>query len=568
MNNQFSTFKSINGDMVVGFTSSKSVKDLKWFDAPKVSAYLLDGENTHRKHLGMINLFATTHKKPLTFMRNLFEKSAVLEVSPGESITYDLPVHRDSVEAYITEDTSTLYAKPGIAETYFELVLSQEYQKGDVLTYDPLMGEQCIVSEQHDVEPVGDGFRHYCMMSTMDREKFFPPEYLKPGTQYMKVTNVMGEYGTNYSSINLLNNPVGTITNEFILGDPRSVETFYTAKAAAMKTPGLKAISDKTRETAMSKLEALGGNKDMYFITKVLRDAEGKTGFSSNAADLRVGPAVEYFVLAELAQMEAQALVYAKAGAFRTAYGTKMVNEGAWHQLRRGKIIKYARPGGITLDHIHNAASYIFKNSDIPVLERVIRFKVGSMAEKNIMQLFREEAIQQLTGLPAQMIGIDSQLEGKLFKGSLDNLSVDAVRITSVKIPGIGKIEVMLDESLDYQPLADKQAQGFYGTNGAAWTSYSMVIEDATNPEYSNVTSKVRNAELVTNGSQTSNTYYIKPEGSHVVFGYEQGRMANDGRTEYVQSSLKQMGRTFWAHSNSACLVLDITRQVVIELQR
>jgi hypothetical protein len=166
------------------------------------------------------------------------------------------------------------------------------------------------------------------------------------------------------------------------------------------------------------------------------------------------------------------------------------------------------------------------------------------------------------------MIGTDSQLEGKLFKGSLDNLSVDAVRITSVKIPGIGKIEIMLDESLDYQPLADKQAQGFYGTNGAAWTSYSMVIEDATNPEYSNVTNKVKNADLVSNGSQTSNTYYIKPEGSHVVFGYEQGRMANDGRTEYVQSSLKQMGRTFWAHSNSACLVLDITRQVVIELQR
>ena len=118
-----------------------------------------------------------------------------------------------------------------------------------------------------------------------------------------------------------------------------------------------------------------------------------------------------------------------------------------------------------------------------------------------------------------------------------------------------------------YQPLADKQAQGFYGT-GVAWTSYSMIIEDATSPEYSNVANRVNNATLVEGGSQTSNTYYIKPTDGHLVFGYEQGRMANDGRTEYVQSSLKNMGRTFWAHSNSAALVLDITRQVVIELQR
>lgn len=567
MNNQFSTFKSINGDMVVGFTSSKRVKDLKWLDAPKVAAYLLDGENSHRKHLGMINLFATTHKRPLTFMRNLFEKSAVLDVEPGQSITYDLPVHREGTQAYVTEDTSTAYEKPGKGETYFELVLSQEYQKGDVLTYDPLMGEQCIVSEIHDVEPVGDGFKHYCQMVTMDKEKFFPPEYLKNGTQYMKVTNVMGEFGTNYSAINLLNEPVGTITNEFILGDARSVETFYTAKAAAMKTPGLKAITDKTRETAMAKLEALGGNMDMYFIAQTMRNAEGKVGFNSDPANLRVGPALEYFVLAELAMMEAQALVFAKAGAFRTSYGTKLVNEGVWHQLRRGKIIRYARPGGITFDHIHNAASYIFKNSDVPVIERVIRFKVGSMAHANLMQLFREEVVNQLQGMPAGLFGTDSQLTNKAFTGDLQNLKLQPIRFTSVSVPGIGAIEVVLDESLDYQPLADKQAQGFYGT-GVAWTSYSMIIEDATSPEYSNVANRVNNATLVEGGSQTSNTYYIKPTDGHLVFGYEQGRMANDGRTEYVQSSLKNMGRTFWAHSNSAALVLDITRQVVIELQR
>ena len=94
-----------------------------------------------------------------------------------------------------------------------------------------------------------------------------------------------------------------------------------------------------------------------------------------------------------------------------------------------------------------------------------------------------------------------------------------------------------------------------------------MVIWDCTNPEYSNVTSKVKNANLIEGGSNTANIYYVKPEGNHITYGYEQGRMANDGQFENVMSSLKYMGRTFWATSRSGALVLDTTRYVVIELQ-
>ena len=465
------------------------------------------------------------------------------------------------------EDTSGLSEYPGQGGTFFEVVLSREYSKGDVLTYDPLEGEQFHVSELHDVEPEGDGFRHYCQLSTLDAEKYFPPQFLRRGVTYTKVTNIMGEHGTNYSSIDLAADPVGTITNEFILGDPRSVESFYTAKAAAMKTPGLKAITDATREKALNKIEALGGNKDMYFITKALKDAEGKTAFSTKKEDVRVGPAIEYFVLAELAIMEAQSLVYAKAGAFETSYGMKMINEGAWHQYQRGKVYEYSRPGGFTLDGLHMIASYIFKNSDMDVLERRMSIKVGTMMHKNVMHLFRDEVNEQLQNMPAPITGQDSQIQGKLLTGKLSELSMAAVAFKSVQIPGIGWVEVILDESLDYQPLADKASAGFHGT-GVAWTSYSAIIEDASSPEYSNVEKSVRGADLVQGGTKTANIYYIKPEFANTVFGYEQGRMANDAQVEYVQSSLKQAGRTFWAHSNSACLVLDITRQVIVKLKK
>ena len=43
--------------------------------------------------------------------------------------------------------------------------------------------------------------------------------------------------------------------------------------------------------------------------------------------------------------------------------------------------------------------------------------------------------------------------------------------------------------------------------------------------------------------------------------------MANQTQFENVASTMKQMGRTFWATSQSSALVLDTTRYVIIELQ-
>lgn len=569
MNNNFSTIKSINGDMVVGFTSSKEVKNLGWLDASKVSASLLDGENTHRKHLGLVNLFATSHKRPMMTMRAMLDKSAVLEVEPGESITYDLPVERNSTQAITTEDTHTSGGEaPGKGGAIFELVLNREYSKSSVLTYDPQFGQQCIVSDEHEVEKVGDSFRHYVTLISNDIEASWDPEYLKAGIEYIRVTNVVGEYDTEFANIDMQAGTVGTITNEFILGDPRALQTAYTAKAAGMRATGLNSVVEETKSKALGTLEKMGlSMKDTYFITKPVKDAEGKLNINTNKNAVKVGPILEYFVLAELAILEAQSLAYAKGGVIQTSFGVKRLNEGLWHQYRRGHIITYAREGGITLNHIEQAASYIFKNSDMDMTAREIKFKCGYMAYKNVIQLFRDEINNQLANLP-DIFGNDSRVADKLFSGPLDNLELKPVVFRTVTIPGIGKITVEHDDSLNYQPLADRTSRGFYGNNGGAHTSFSMLIEDASSPEYSNVAKNVKGAELVKGGSAASKKYYIKPSGSHVVFGYEQGRMANEGQTSYVQSSLKTQSRTFWATSSSAALAVDVTGQVWIELER
>ena len=98
MQNRFDIKETINGDAVIGFTSGKELKTQGWVDSSKVAAYLMDEEGqSHRKHLGMINLFKTTHNVDIPFMRDLFADSAVMECAEGEVITYDLPVSRTEV---------------------------------------------------------------------------------------------------------------------------------------------------------------------------------------------------------------------------------------------------------------------------------------------------------------------------------------------------------------------------------------------------------------------------------------------------------------------------------------
>lgn len=557
--NKFDIHETINADAVIGFTSVKEMDNLGWLDASKVSAYLMGSEaNAHKKHLGMIDLFATTHQVQVPFMRDLFANSAVLEVAEGQSVTYDLPVAKSKMRCFTAEDTSNVTDYPGIDGNVFELVLSKEYTKGDILTYDPQYGEQVIVSNEHEVEQVGENFRHYVVYSTQDKAKYFPKDKLKAGIQWMKIGHALAELDTTFSGLSMSTNPAGTITNEFILGSPRGVETFMTARAANMKAPGLTAFSDTMMEKVQTQLDALGG-KNMFFVGK-------KKNGGIDKSSMKIGTTLEYLALMELAMMECHSLLFAKGATIQTSNGVKRINEGVWHQLRRGKLIKYAKPGAITIDQIQEAASYVYKNSTIPVDKRMIKFKGGWFAYQNVIQLFREEVLQQLGSLPAGMLGTDGQLPSKVFSGTNDNLTMNAVVIKSVMIPGVGTVAIEHDSSLDYQPMSDRIGAGFYG-EGMAHTAWSLVMWDVTNAEYSNVTSKVKNASVVEGGNTRANIYYVKPEGAATIYGYEQGRMANGAQTSEIQSSLPYMGRTFWAISQSGALVLDTTRYVIIELQ-
>ena len=555
--------KIINGDVVVGMTNSKKIKDLGWADNSSIYSWYEDDPN--KNHLGLVELFSNMADYRLPTYRNFFKEGAVIEVNGmNGKFTYDLEVTKSS-GVYTVDDTSTYSDTPGLDGTVFPIRLDQPYTIGDVLTYDAMYGQNVVVSEDYEVEQIGDMWEHWVTMVTYNPQDYYPKEKLKAGVQYFKIGHSLGEFSEKFSSIqNPV--PVGTIKCEFELGNHRGVETFYTMYADKKSMSGAAIRSQDFMDKFVREMEKIGTDEfghslDTFYVGKL--NANGKI----NPRTVRIGATLEYLVLLELMKLESYQLLFQRGGMVNDINGTKRLNEGIWHQIRRGHKIQYNTPGGLKRSHIQEAVNYLFPagTNTLPH-ERRVKLKGGYMAYLNVLNIFREEVMMQLDGL-AQLLGHSSALPKSPVSGSsLTSLKMEPVMFQEVNIPGIGIIQIEHDPSLDYQPLTNQADRGMFG-EGYAWTSYSLVIWDARSEEYSNAFSSLPNNAKIQNPKTKSNIFYVKPEGQNMYWGYSNGRYAPDKASD-IHSSLKVMGREFWSHSASASHVLDKSIYVFIELKR
>lgn len=555
--------KIINGDTVIGFTSTNTVKQLGWMDKASLSSWYRDDPN--KKHLGLLNLFTNFSEIKVPIMKDLWAKKAVLEVNGMEgSFTYDLHVYKPT-GTITMKDTSADSAFPGIDEAPFALALSKPYQPGDVLAYDKQYGEQVVVSEDYEVVQEGDYWVHMVTLVTDDKSKYFPADKLKKGIQWFKIGHSLGEFSTQFSNIESPDN-MGTLTCEFILGNHRGVETFYTMYADKKSFSGAATSSkefwNRFQDEQGKMKDDMGRALDMFYVGKI----DSATGKIRPGTE-RLGSTLEYLCIKENIKMEAEQMMFQKGAVIKGVNGTKRLNEGAWHQIRRGRVIKYARPGGITFEHLRQAAAYLFQGRpDLQPMERRLKFKAGARAYDNVINLLRTEFNLQIQNL-SMLMGTERALPFNPVIGDNMHVQLKPVVVTGVPVPDLGFVEVEYDPTLNYQMGSERFSRGFVG-RGEAHDSNSLVIWDASSEEYSNArTNLPKGTTLIDGGKADSNLYYVKPEGDAMWWGYSNGRYAGDKASD-IMSSMKTMSREFWVHSASACWVRDISKFLVIELKR
>lgn len=554
----------IGGNDVITFTNSKAVK--AYFgetDLQTLSSWYEEDPDKH--HLGLINLSRGVENYPVPMYVGMIKNGATISVNgPNGTFRYDMPVSKSDVIQTIL-DTSDQYM-PGRDGGIFKIAFNHKFEPNDIITYSATRGCQLMVSSEWEIKKINGGWLHYVRMVNMERAKFFPKQFLKAGVKYWKITDGLGEYSTQFSSVSG-SDRAGTIKCEFQLGNHRGVES-YTTMYAAMKRMSAATIDtqnfmDRVERRLYEMRQANDGDlADIAVLTKSVRGANGQISGLRKGAGGLIANTMEVLALAELQKMEANELMFQRAGVIIDNNSVIRKNEGLYHQLRRGFTIKYSRRDGLQKVHFRNAAQYIFRNRpDIPITSRRMKFRCGFHAFNNVMRIFDDEIWKQLNRIPGKLIG-DDRLINNPISGDNLNLQLNPIMFKAVYLDGIGMVEIEHDSSLDFEQMSDRRMliDGEY-----AHTSYSLIMEDMTSQEYSNAFANIPDRSNAVIGNMNNNVFYVKPEGPSLFWGNSQGRYSSRSASQ-ILSSRNTMDESFWCHSMSACWVMDNSRMVLIEL--
>lgn len=553
-----------NGHEVISFMDSVEVQKAlsvgSGFDYPTLTSFYKEDPNN--RHKGMMSLWGqqtSVNYQKSNIVQDLYMKGDVWEVNGWQGgFTHDLPIY-DFKGCYVTRDTSNQDA-PGIDGNTFKLVLNKAFTAGDKLTSDKMHGQEVIVSGEEPVVAVAEGYEHTVTLVTNDKKMTYNKKYLTKGRQYSKRGHAIdGELGTKFSSIQLPDT-VGTQTVEFSLGAFSGVESFITGKADSTSFRGGDA---KSKQYLDLLAQEFGEDKQYAVLAPLKKGADGKS--RPDFKNMKLGATIEYLTMRELERITHNRLMWAKAGTVQGTNSVMKMNEGLWSQLRRGKVMQYPKPGGITRKDLVELAEYVFKVSPkLPVEKRRLKLKAGRFAYENILEIFKDEVRAQIDRI-SPLLGADALLKG-VVTGDLMSLKLNPVRFTNVFLNGIGYVDIEEDTSLNYDD-DDRLSRGIHA-NGMASTAYSVVIWNANDQQYSNNKELPKGAKRMdSNAKDTSNIHLVKPEGDMLYFG------STNGRYDYKKSSdimsggaIKSIAQEFWCFQVCDVYVSDASPFVMLEL--
>lgn len=554
----------IYGNEVIGFTKAKDLSKLVpgYIDMTSMMEYY--EKDPMRAHLGLQASWQAQEPTYKPIYNDLLEKRNVIEVNGFEGeFTYDVPVYTETRVETVGDTSDQPY--PGVDDTVFKIILSDMFTKGDVLTADPWYNEyQIVVDTDEEVKQVGTGYLHYVKLTSFSKEKAYPTWLLKPGVKYTKINHVGSEYTTTFSKVNLPGKANELMTARFQLGGIRGVEGYVTGFAD--KKNVVNGVGGNQIQEMFERESEMRNGADMVMFSDFSGDASKP--FTKN--NLRAGSLMEYLVHRELDKLTSKSMIWQKGGIIRNDNRNVLLNEGLIHQARRGYRLTYNRPGGITVSHIASLADYVFKaNPNLPVEQRELHLKAGKGAYDNIVALFQDLALQQLSRFAGMgLLGTDRVIPKSPVTGELDALKLGVIMFKGIFIPNIGNVTIEHDPNLDYEPMTDEQLTGAH-QNGLPRSSFSVIIWDVTQQKYSNNQQGLRrdnfSGKLMEGGNSNANMFLVKPEGVVTYWGRNNGRW-DMGKQMIQQGGSKFIGQEYWCFNSSAVFLRDPSRVAMLEL--
>lgn len=508
--------------------------------------YSLFRKDAFTTHLGMIYLW-NMRKLMNTPLLNMTELKRNVQYVNGAEGKWRFGIPYEIDFPQIVEDMTGDNMYPGIDGKKFKIKLSEPYTNTDILTADWRDGLPLAVTEEEIYEE-GGGYVHTVMLPvSLSKDIYYPKELLQPGVNYMKMTNYLGEYEMQKSSIR---NGRGMMELEMQLGAGRSVYHWITTYADMIEVEGdnynwLKMYSDQNKSNAV--------------LNIMERDVNGKPLPKTN----RWIRMIEAMLFAELKTMEDRDLMWNKGGIV-TGSGRRdiRINTGIYEQMRNGNRIGY---DVLTLNIIEDALVNLYYQSGIPSDQRRTKIQVGTGAMIELSKLLADDFNKNV---PFHVLADSGALKGMIYGSDAMHLGY-GYRFTSKRFPVGGIVEFELNPAFDN--VNNRIQDGLTGE--LPIESYTLAIFDVLDKSSTNIAAKSKMQEVrVEDGfNENANIVLVKPKNwGETYWGYEIGTSHPLGpkASQGMYGSSQRPGYGMWGQNWSSIWLRDAGRTVLIEKNR
>lgn len=549
--NNAPSINSLNGAMVIGTTKFNPSKftDLNWL----YSNYTKDSQTVYKGLLAMWNQRSIINT-PLLNMTELKNNVMYLPNMEGR-FTYSIPY--DLGLPYIVEDmTDATNTKPGLDGQPFQIKLSENcYSNTDRIVADLRDGIELYITEDEIYEENGYWVYTVTLANTSRRNSFYPKEWLQPGTQYLKMSNINGEYDTQKSTISMDGLRTGFMELQMELGTgQRSISHWVTGWGDMAK------LDDKAHPHLAYINQRLGGmgSTTMYMNTDQKGNALPNT--------MRWQSTIEMLLRADMEMMTERDLMWGKGGYVEGSGRRKVrVGAGLYEQLRNGNRYTY---NTISLTLIENAVANLYSKSGIPLEQRKTKIMTGT---GGLIQISKElEDRFAKLNIPFQLTNVQSPINDIIYGKDAMNMGFKMRRWTSYFSQIAGEITFELNPALD-NVTGNRNSDNLIGEYPIE--SYTYMILDVTDTNVTNATARVKDVQYrVEDGFNTgSNIVLVKPQDlGELYWGYICGTHSPLGPAgmKGMASTSHRDGYEIWMKSFASIWVKDCTRTLLIEKAR
>ncbi len=289
----------------------------------------------------MLRLFTDSKLYSNDFLDLVMSGSKPFMVDDPEG-TFTYKIKKRAELPKIVENLAADVAKPGVDKSTFELVFDKEaFSVNDIITahrYEQEVQIQ-IVSDYEDEQGY---FRYKCTAIGKYASDYVNQRYLKPGTEYFKVGNLMGEWTSDRSALGLFDGTLEVMANVLQkYGVEHSITDWADARKMGMETGPNGEMLDLT-----------------FYSVAEIDPEQNKTKFSFKMWE----PTIVKLMRMEMLRMKANILMWGREGSGRDEKGRPLrAKPGLWQQLHLGNVIYYEK-GNFSLNLIRNAVGDLFYN--------------------------------------------------------------------------------------------------------------------------------------------------------------------------------------------------------------